>query len=235
MTYLVPPPTGLRPTLGSHCCDEISIHVPLITTSYGTSAGAVQAAWALVLSRITGKQDIVFGVPNANRDPASFLDVDRVPGPCMNYIPVRARLHSVADKGSLVAQIQTQAVAAMPHQHFGTRDIIRTCTAWPAWTRFSSLLLYQIDEAMQELGPSVKFGDVSCAVKGICGVGPGCRCVHPSHVDYIYGRAHDKDTVLPTNPARIKGTMDRSSFPDRARNNADGAGAASLPYRGRIY
>ena len=165
MTYLVPPPTGLRPKLASPSCDEISMRVPMITTSYGTCASVVQAAWALVLSRITGKQDVVFGAPNANRDPASFPDVDRVPGPCVKYLPARARLDRVTNLGGLVAELQTQAVAAIPHQHVGSRDLIRTCTDWPAWTRFGSVLLYQNDEVMQQLGPSsALFGDVPCAV-----------------------------------------------------------------------
>ena len=170
MTYLVPPSIE-QPTSKGLCCEEISMHVPMITASYGTTASVVQAAWALVLSHITNQRDIVFGCPNANRDPACFPDVDRVPGPCINYLPTRARLDNVSTIGSLIAQIQADAVAAISHQHLGFRDIIRHCTDWPAWTRFSSALLYQNDEAMQILGPSLKFGDLGCNVKAICGIG----------------------------------------------------------------
>ena len=165
MTYLVPPPTGLRSKLASPYCDEISMRVPMIKTSHGTCASVVQAAWALVLSRITGNPDVVFGAPNANRDPASFPDVDRVPGPCIKYLPARARLDRVTDLGGLAAEFQTQAVAAIPHQHLDSRDLIRTCTDWPAWTRFGTVLLYQNDEVMQQLGPSsALFGDIPCSV-----------------------------------------------------------------------
>ncbi|KAL8766899.1 MAG: hypothetical protein Q9209_006447 [Squamulea sp. 1 TL-2023] len=171
MTHIVPQPTGLQPISGSPCCDEISMRVPLIKTSYGTCASVVQAAWAFVLSLITGEQNIVFGAPNANRDPASFPDVDRLAGPCINYLPVRARFEGVSNLGSLVEQVQAQAVAAIPHRHVGFREIIRACTDWPAWTRFSSVLLYQNDEAMSEIGASVKFGDVDCAITAVGGVG----------------------------------------------------------------
>lgn len=165
MTYLVPPPTGLRSKLASPYCDEISMRVPMIKTPHGTCAGVVQAAWALVLSRITGNPDVVFGAPNANRDPSSFPDVDRVPGPCIKYLPARARLDRVTDLGGLAAQFQTQAVAAIPHRHLDSRDLIRTCTDWPAWTRFGTVLLYQNDEVMQQLGPSsTLFGDIPCSV-----------------------------------------------------------------------
>jgi amino acid adenylation domain-containing protein len=171
MAHVVPHPKGRRPTSGSPCSDEIQIRVPMIKTSHGTCANAVHAAWALVLSHITGKQDVVFGSGHANRDPASFPDVDQVLGLCMNYIPVRARLDTKTSLGSLVAQIQAQAVATIPHQHLGFRDIIQTCTDWPAWTRFSSVLLYQNDEAMQTFDPGVRFGDVDCTIKAIGGVG----------------------------------------------------------------
>lgn len=170
MTYLVPP-TRL-PTSGSPCRDEISLRVPLMTTSYGTPASVVQAAWALVLSRATGQQDIVFGVPNANRNSA-FPDVDRLPGPCLNPLPVRARFDhaSVTSLGSVVAHIQAQAVAALPHQHVGFRDIIRNCTAWPPCTRFSSVVLYQNHESVLEHGAAVRFGDVECTFSGHGAIG----------------------------------------------------------------
>ncbi|GES63924.1 hypothetical protein ATETN484_0010000300 [Aspergillus terreus] len=171
MAYVVPHPKGRRPTSGSSCSEEILIRVPMIKTSHGTCANIVHAAWALLLSHITGKQDVVFGSGHANRNLASFPDVDQVLGLCMNYIPVRARLDTKASLGGLVAQIQAQAVATIPHQHLGVRDIIQTCTDWPAWTRFSSVLLYQNDETMQTFEPGVRFGDVDCTIKGIGGVG----------------------------------------------------------------
>lgn len=171
MAHLVPHPEGRRPTSGSPCSEEILIRVPMIKTSHGTCANVVHAAWALVLSHITGKQDVVFGSGHANRDPASFPDVDQVLGLCMKYTPVRAQLDTKSSLGGLVEQIQVQAVATIPHQHLGVRDIIQTCTDWPAWTRFSSVLLYQNDEAMQTFEPGVKFGDVDCTIKGIGGVG----------------------------------------------------------------
>ncbi len=171
MAHVVPHPKGRRPTSGSPCSEEIVIQVPMIKTSHGTAANVVHAAWALVLSHITGKQDVVFGSGHANRDPASFPDVDQVLGLCMNYIPVRARLDTKTSLGGLVAQIQAQAVATIPHQHLGVRDIIQTCTDWLAWTRFSSVLLYQNDEAMRTFEPGVKFGGVDCTIKGIGAVG----------------------------------------------------------------
>ncbi|KAL9030209.1 MAG: hypothetical protein Q9196_001643 [Gyalolechia fulgens] len=160
MTYLVPPVR--LPTSGFPSRNEIIMHVPMIQTSYGTPASVLQAAWALVLSRATGRQDVVFGSINANRN-STFPDVDLVAGPCLNQLPVRVSLDSAAvtTLGSLIAEVQAQAVAAIPHQHLGCRDIIRNCTQWPAWTRFHSVALYQNHIPYQH-GTTVKFGDVDC-------------------------------------------------------------------------
>ncbi|KAL8945282.1 MAG: hypothetical protein Q9211_000200 [Gyalolechia sp. 1 TL-2023] len=160
MTYLVPPVR--LPTSGFPSRNEIIMHVPMIQTSYGTPASVLQAAWALVLSRATGHQDVVFGSINANRN-STFPDVDLVAGPCLNQLPVRVSLDraAVTTLGSLIAEVQAQAVAAIPHQHLGCRDIIRNCTQWPAWTRFHSVALYQNHIPYQH-GTTVKFGDVDC-------------------------------------------------------------------------
>lgn len=203
MTYLVPP--TMLPTSGNPCRDEISMRVPLITTSYGTSSSVIQAAWALVLSRATGQQDIVFGVPNANRNSA-FPDVDRLPGPCLNPLPVRACLDhpAVNSLGLLVAQIQAQAVAAIPHQHVGFRDIIRNCTDWPPWTRFSSVVLYQNHDAILEHGASVRFGDVDGAFSGRGAIGQAADVwlvVTPEPSELVVQMSYSRRT-LPEEKAR---------------------------------
>ena len=162
MTYLVAP-TRL-PTSGNPSRDDISMRVPLIGTTHGTASSVVQAAWALVLSRVTGQKDITFGVPNANRN-SDFPDTDRVRGPCLTCLPLRVCLDhaDVTTLGSLVARIQAQAVAAIPHQYVGFRDIFKNCTGWPSWTRFGSVVQYQNHE-LSQLGSSLRFGDVDCAI-----------------------------------------------------------------------
>ncbi|KAL9594233.1 MAG: hypothetical protein Q9179_005489 [Wetmoreana sp. 5 TL-2023] len=197
MTYLVPP-TGPA-TSGYPCRDEISMRVPLLNTSYGTPASVVQAAWALVLSCATGQQDIVFGAPNANRN-ASFPDIDRLPGPCLNNLPVRARFDDAAviTLGSLAVQIQAQAVTAIPHQHVGVRDIIRNCTDWPPWTRFSSVVLYQNHESFLEHGASITYGDVDCTCWGTGAVGQAGDVwvvVTPEPTEHVVRMSYSRRTL----------------------------------------
>lgn len=160
MTNLVSPSV---PATQHFCRDTIQFRIPLrnVTTAYGTPSSVVQAAWALVLSRATGRGDVVFCGPNANRSLPSFPDMDRVSGMCLNFLPVRACLQNRMTLGSLIKQMHDQAVAAIPHQHLGFRSIIRKCTDWPTWTRFSSMLIYQNHESLQT---TIPFQDQDCVL-----------------------------------------------------------------------
>ncbi|KAL8801122.1 MAG: hypothetical protein Q9182_004674 [Xanthomendoza sp. 2 TL-2023] len=153
----------------------------------------------MVLCCVTGQQDIVFGAPNANRN-ASFPDIDHLPGPCLNNLPVRARLDdtAVTTLGSLVVQIQAQAVAAIPHQHVGVREIIRNCTNWPPWARFSSVVLYQNHESSLEHGSSVKYGDVDCACSGVGKMGQAGDVwvvVSPEPTEHVIQMSYSRHTL----------------------------------------
>ncbi|KAI0406424.1 hypothetical protein F4802DRAFT_96019 [Xylaria palmicola] len=156
MTCLVP---AHAPATPHFCSDTAQIRVPLAHVAnnrHGTPSSVVQAAWALVLSRATARDDVVFCAPHANRDVASFRDADRVCGLCLNFVPARARLREpTMTLAALVRQLQAQAVAAIPHQQLGFRSIVRECTTWPAWTRYGSMLIYQNHESLRR---SVRFG-----------------------------------------------------------------------------
>jgi amino acid adenylation domain-containing protein len=158
MTYLVTPSVPVTPHF---CRDSMQIRIPLrnVITTYGTPSSVVQAAWALVLSSATGLDDVVFCAPNANRSLASFPDMDQVCGLCLNFLPARARIDRQMTLGSLIQQLHDQAVASIPHQHQGFRAIIKRCTDWPSWTRYSSMLIYQNHDSLQK---SIRFGEQDC-------------------------------------------------------------------------
>lgn len=160
MTALVPPSV---PTTRHVCRDSTRFRVPLraVQTPLGTPASVVQAAWAVVLARATGDDDVVFCAPTANR--TGCADADRVCGLCLSFQPARARLETkrMASMGALIRQMQAQAVAAIAHQHLGFRAIVAECTNWPAWTRYGSVLIYQNHESLPD---TIRFGDQECAL-----------------------------------------------------------------------
>ncbi|AQZ69228.1 hypothetical protein BKM31_54145 [[Actinomadura] parvosata subsp. kistnae] len=82
----------------------------------------MQAAWALVLARLTGRRDVVFGAAVSGR-PAELPDVERVVGMFLNTVPVRVRLRGATPFVTLLAELQERQAALMAHQHAGLSEI----------------------------------------------------------------------------------------------------------------
>lgn len=156
MPYLAPPIEGV--VRGYPLDEELRIHVPLrnMTTALGTPSSVMKAAWALVVAFASGSEDVVFGETSADR----YLDysgIDQVRGPCVNILPVRARLDRNMTLASFITQMQEQSASSLPHHHLGYRSIVKDCTSWPSSTRFSSAMVYQNHGVLQ---PSLTIGEV---------------------------------------------------------------------------
>ncbi|MCF3124886.1 amino acid adenylation domain-containing protein, partial [Streptomyces arenae] len=85
----------------------------------------VQAAWALLLGRLTGRDDVVFGTTVAVR-PAEIPGVQSMVGLFINTVPVRIRLRPAETFAQLLTRVQREQAALMDHQHIGLGDIQRT-------------------------------------------------------------------------------------------------------------
>ncbi|KAF5512797.1 Nonribosomal peptide synthetase easA [Colletotrichum aenigma] len=114
-----------------------------------TKGAVVKTAWALTLSELTGRDDVVFGSTGWGRNHSVEFAED-VMGSCTSHIPTRLRITTSATGnspkityGDLVEQLQTQHVASMRYENIGANTIVEKCTAWKRWTRFSSLLVFQ--------------------------------------------------------------------------------------------
>ncbi|KAF4917971.1 Nonribosomal peptide synthase atnA [Colletotrichum viniferum] len=114
-----------------------------------TKVAIVKTAWALTLSELTGRDDIVFGSTGWGRNHSVEFAED-VMGSCTSHIPTRLRITTSATDnspivtyGDLVEQLQTQHIASMRYENIGANTIVKKCTAWKRWTRFSSLLVFQ--------------------------------------------------------------------------------------------
>ncbi|MFI5649474.1 amino acid adenylation domain-containing protein [Kitasatospora sp. NPDC051705] len=76
----------------------------------------VQGCWALLLGRLTGREDVVFGAVTSGR-PAEVPDVESMIGLFANTLPVRADLRPDQRADELFTALAGQQLAMMPHEH----------------------------------------------------------------------------------------------------------------------
>ncbi|KAI1431433.1 acetyl-CoA synthetase-like protein [Xylaria sp. CBS 124048] len=152
------------PVSGGQVNSQARTTVPLanLNAPHGTPATILKAAWACVLSQILEREDIIFGYVSANRFSNRLPDVEQVPGPCINLLPLRAFPESQKTIAVLVTELQQQLSDSLPHHQMGFRSIVKNCTRWPT-SRFNSIVLFQNHES---LGTAVKLGDVECMSTG---------------------------------------------------------------------
>jgi len=113
----------------------------------------VQGAWALLLSRYTGSNDVVFGATRACR---SFCpDAAEMVGAFINTLPLRVRVDSSARLPDWLKEIRASQVALRPHEHTPLASV----QAWSDVPRgaslFESILVfdnYDLTTKMQSQG-----------------------------------------------------------------------------------
>ena len=114
----------------------------LVRTQRLTMNTLVQAAWALLLHRYSGENDVVFGTTVSGR-PAELPGVEHMVGLFINSLPARV---SLSDERQLVPWLQELRSVAMSRETYGTTPLleIQACSALPAgMALFDSLVLYQ--------------------------------------------------------------------------------------------
>ncbi|MEV7553679.1 amino acid adenylation domain-containing protein [Amycolatopsis sp. NPDC089917] len=99
----------------------------------------VQGAWAVVLSQLAGRDDVVFGATASGR-PADLAGVESMVGQLLNTLPVRVRLDGGRPAVELFADLQRDQAALMTHQHLGLQDVQAVVGAGAV---FDTLVIYE--------------------------------------------------------------------------------------------
>ncbi|WP_405994732.1 non-ribosomal peptide synthase/polyketide synthase [Streptomyces sp. NBC_00986] len=84
----------------------------------------VQAAWGVLLGRLTGRDDVVFGATVAGRSP-ELAGAESMIGLFINTIPVRVRVRPQESTAALLDRLQDEQSRLIAHQHLGLADIQR--------------------------------------------------------------------------------------------------------------
>ncbi|RLV74306.1 non-ribosomal peptide synthase [Streptomyces rapamycinicus NRRL 5491] len=82
----------------------------------------VQTAWAILLGRLTGREDVVFGTTVAVR-PAEVAGIESLVGLCINTVPVRVRVPVGRPVEELLAAVQRQHGELSAHHHLGLSEL----------------------------------------------------------------------------------------------------------------
>ncbi|MFJ3899012.1 non-ribosomal peptide synthase/polyketide synthase [Streptomyces sp. NPDC090083] len=85
----------------------------------------VQAAWGVLLGRLTGRDDVVFGATVAGRSP-ELPGAEAMIGLFINTVPVRVRVRPQESAAALLTRLQDEQSRLIDHQHLGLADIQRT-------------------------------------------------------------------------------------------------------------
>ncbi|MFE6158654.1 amino acid adenylation domain-containing protein [Streptomyces sp. NPDC056486] len=167
-------PTLLAPGAGSELHTEVgqvAVPVPAELARTLTRRAAelgitlntlVQGSWGLLLSRLTGRRDVVFGTTVSGRPP-EVTDVDTMVGLFINTLPVRVSCPPGDSLAGLLSGLQDRQAALLDHHHYGLADI-QQAAGLP--TLFDTVVVfesYPVDRA----GISAAHGEAGVAITGI--------------------------------------------------------------------
>ncbi|WP_051828697.1 condensation domain-containing protein [Streptomyces bicolor] len=143
-TLVAPAAPGRAPLAPEILTREVPARLAEEVTSFARRHGltvntVVQGAWALVLARLSGRTDVVFGATVAGR-PAELPGVESMVGLFINTVPVRVRLDGAQPVVRMLAELQERQKNLIGHQHLGLSEIQQL--TGPGAT-FDTLLVYE--------------------------------------------------------------------------------------------
>ncbi|EPH46596.1 non-ribosomal peptide synthetase [Streptomyces aurantiacus] len=117
----------------------------------------LQGAWGILLSKLTGQQDVVFGAA-VNGRPADLLGSDEMVGLFVNSLPIRVFCRPDRSVADVIAELQNRQTALLDHHHYGLADIQRDVAMPALFDTMIAFQSYPIDrEGMIEANASAGF------------------------------------------------------------------------------
>ncbi|MCQ6244829.1 non-ribosomal peptide synthetase [Streptomyces malaysiensis] len=107
----------------------------------------VQGAWAVLLGRLTGAEDVVFGATVSGR-PGEIGGVESMVGLFINTLPVRVAPRPEESWAQLLTRVQEQQAALMEHQYIGLHDTQRLAGVGELFDTLTVFENYPLDPDM---------------------------------------------------------------------------------------
>ncbi|MGK3959181.1 non-ribosomal peptide synthase/polyketide synthase [Sorangium sp. So ce118] len=127
-----------------------------------TLSTVFQGAWALLLSRYSGEDDVVFGTTRSGRS-GDLPGLEAMVGLFINTLPVRARVSPELPVVSWLKQLQEQQAEQLPHAYSSLSEVQGWSEVPRGQALFETLLVvenYPVDEALRK-------GEVPLAVEEV--------------------------------------------------------------------
>ncbi|MEH2279393.1 MAG: amino acid adenylation domain-containing protein [Nostoc sp.] len=124
----------------------------------------VQGAWALLISRYSGKSDVVFGATVSGRLP-QLEQVESMVGLFINTLPIRTKITAKTELIPWLKQLQTQALEQEQYAYFSLAEIQQLSDIPVGLQLFKSILVfenYPLDYAKQENQKTLEISHLSC-------------------------------------------------------------------------
>ncbi|MFW9261611.1 amino acid adenylation domain-containing protein [Nostoc sp. CALU 546] len=124
----------------------------------------VQAAWALLISRYSGENDVVFGATVSGR-PSTLVGVDSMVGLLINTLPIRVQVSGKTELLPWLKHLQSQTFEQEQYAYYSLAEIQQMSDIPPGIPLFESILVfenYPIDAAKQETKKTLEVSHVSC-------------------------------------------------------------------------
>ncbi len=161
----------------------------------------LQAAWAIVLSRYTGEEDIMFGATVAGR-PADLPGAETMIGLFINTLPVRVNALPEANLVKWLQELQKQVLEARQYEYSSLVQIQEWSEIPRGFPLFESILVFENYPVEETLKGSIGSGE-DLAIENIRSneqtnypltivSGPGDRLVIKASYDYY---RFDRETI----------------------------------------
>ena len=141
---------------------EFSARMRAFTRSHGlTLSTLLQGAWALMLARNSGRDDVCFGVAVSGRPP-TLAGVETMVGLFINTLPLRVLVTGELGVVAWLTALQREQVIAREHQTTPLAEVQRCAGTPPGTPLFDTLLVFESyprSESMHEV--ELELGKVS--------------------------------------------------------------------------
>jgi hypothetical protein len=113
-----------------------------------TQNSLFQLAWSILIYRLSGQSDVVFGATTSGR-PATLANVEKMVGLFINSLPVRVNLHQGGSVAQALNQLMKEQLQARSFEFYPLMAIQKSSELAPGSQLFDSLLVFEnyLDES----------------------------------------------------------------------------------------